>query len=56
VGLPQPVGHQYDVVYMRPSGHHVVLGTAGTGKTVMAIHRAIIWPTLTLKTPAPLHC
>ncbi|MGY1873932.1 3'-5' exonuclease [Nocardia gipuzkoensis] len=41
MGLPQPVGHQYDVVYMRPSGHHVVLGTAGTGKTVMAIHRAI---------------
>nr|WP_281383899.1 3'-5' exonuclease [Promicromonospora sukumoe] len=25
---------------MPPRGHHVILGTAGTGKTVMAVHRA----------------
>jgi superfamily I DNA/RNA helicase len=38
--LPTPVGRQSDVVYLPASGHLVVLGTAGTGKTVMAIHRA----------------
>ncbi|MFG1923293.1 3'-5' exonuclease [Cryptosporangium sp. NPDC048952] len=40
MGLPMPQGHQRDVVYLAAHGHHVVLGTAGTGKTVMAIHRA----------------
>jgi superfamily I DNA/RNA helicase len=40
VGLPTPRGHQRDVVYLAAHGHQVVLGTAGTGKTVMAIHRA----------------
>jgi superfamily I DNA/RNA helicase len=40
VGLPTPKGHQRDVVYLAGRGHLVVLGTAGTGKTVMAIHRA----------------
>jgi superfamily I DNA/RNA helicase len=40
VGLPTPQGHQRDVVYLAARGHLVVLGTAGTGKTVMAIHRA----------------
>jgi superfamily I DNA/RNA helicase len=40
VGLPTPQGHQRDVVYLAARGHQVVLGTAGTGKTVMAIHRA----------------
>ncbi|WP_245771215.1 3'-5' exonuclease [Actinacidiphila guanduensis] len=40
VGLPIPQGHQRDVVYLTAHGHQVVLGTAGTGKTVMAIHRA----------------
>ncbi|MGY1608733.1 UvrD-helicase domain-containing protein [Geodermatophilus sp. SYSU D00700] len=38
--LPKPVGRQTDVVYLPATGHLVVLGTAGTGKTVMAIHRA----------------
>lgn len=38
--LPKPVGRQADVVYLAAKGHLVVLGTAGTGKTVMAIHRA----------------
>lgn len=40
MGLPTPQGHQRDVVYLAARGHQVVLGTAGTGKTVMAIHRA----------------
>jgi superfamily I DNA/RNA helicase len=40
VSLPRPLGHQCDVVYLAARGHLVVLGTAGTGKTVMAIHRA----------------
>ena len=40
VNLPAPKGHQRDVVYLPAHGHQVVLGTAGTGKTVMAIHRA----------------
>ncbi|MEV0538237.1 3'-5' exonuclease [Nocardia salmonicida] len=40
MGLPVPVGRQSDAVYMKPQGHLVVLGTAGTGKTVMAILRA----------------
>jgi len=41
MALPAPVGRQRDVVYLNASGHIVVLGTAGTGKTVMAIHRAM---------------
>ena len=40
MALPTPQGKQHDVVYLKTSGHQVVLGTAGTGKTVMAIHRA----------------
>ena len=38
--LPKPLGRQVDVVYLPASGHTVVLGTAGSGKTLMAIHRA----------------
>ena len=38
--LPRPVGRQANVVYLNPQGHQAVLGTAGSGKTVMAIHRA----------------
>lgn len=38
--LPDPVGRQADVVYLATDRHNVVLGTAGTGKTTMAIHRA----------------
>ena len=34
-------GRQKEVAYLRPSGHLVVLGTAGTGKTVMAVERAL---------------
>jgi DNA segregation ATPase FtsK/SpoIIIE-like protein len=39
MGLPVPIGRQRDVVYLTSRGHLVVLGTAGTGKTVMAVHR-----------------
>ncbi len=39
--LPAPVGRQVDVLYLSATGHNVVLGTAGSGKTTMAIHRAV---------------
>lgn len=38
--LPIPIGKQKEVVTLTPDGHVVVLGTAGSGKTTMAIHRA----------------
>src|SRR4051812_45053101 len=38
--LPEPKGKQREVLALPGIGHHVVLGTAGSGKTVMAIHRA----------------
>ncbi|MEV0085879.1 UvrD-helicase domain-containing protein [Saccharopolyspora sp. NPDC050642] len=38
--LPVPHGQQREVVYLREKGHCVVLGAAGSGKTVMAVHRA----------------
>jgi len=38
--LPVPVQRQREVVSLSPSGHTVVLGTAGSGKTTMAILRA----------------
>ncbi|KMO96550.1 3'-5' exonuclease [Streptomyces roseus] len=41
MGIPEPVGRQSDVAYLPAAGHHVVLGTAGTGKTVMAMLRAL---------------
>ncbi|NSC21320.1 AAA family ATPase [Streptomyces albus subsp. chlorinus] len=40
IPLPEPRGHQRDVVFLRTQGHCVVLGTAGSGKTTMALHRA----------------
>jgi superfamily I DNA/RNA helicase len=39
-GLPEPQGKQREVVYLAGVGHLVVLGTAGSGKTTMAVHRA----------------
>lgn len=39
--LPQPKGRQREVLALSHKGHHVVLGTAGSGKTVMAIYRAL---------------
>jgi len=38
--LPEPKGKQKEVLALPGAGHTVVLGTAGSGKTVMAIHRA----------------
>lgn len=40
VPLPEPIGVQKEVVALRARGHVVVLGTAGSGKTTMAVHRA----------------
>lgn len=38
--LPTPVGRQREVLYLPAKGHTVVLGTAGSGKTTLAILRA----------------
>lgn len=38
--LPKPVGRQHEVLYLPADGHSVVLGTAGSGKTLVAILRA----------------
>jgi superfamily I DNA/RNA helicase len=38
--LPDPIGAQREVVCLDHQGHTVVLGTAGSGKTTMAVHRA----------------
>lgn len=40
MGLPIPIGRQRDVLYLPASGHFVVLGTAGSGKTTLAILRS----------------
>ncbi len=40
VNLPTPIGRQRDVLYLPAKGHFVVLGTAGSGKTTLAILRA----------------
>lgn len=40
MALPPPVGRQVEVVALPPRGHHLILGTAGSGKTTMAVHRA----------------
>lgn len=37
--LPQPIGRQREVLCLPATGHTVVLGTAGSGKTTLAIHR-----------------
>ena len=39
--LPRPVGRQREVLYLPASGHTVVLGTAGSGKTTLAILRSL---------------
>ena len=39
--LPRPVGRQQEVLYLPPNGHTVVLGTAGSGKTTLAILRSL---------------
>ncbi|MFJ9319014.1 ATP-dependent helicase [Streptomyces sp. col6] len=40
LSLPDPKGQQRDVVFLNGRGHCAVLGTAGSGKTTMAVHRA----------------
>lgn len=40
MALPTPQGKQAEVLCLPEQGHYVVLGTAGSGKTTMAIHRA----------------
>jgi superfamily I DNA/RNA helicase len=39
--LPTPRGQQPKVVFLAATGHNVVLGTAGTGKSTMAMLRAL---------------
>ena len=39
--LPRPVGRQREVLYLPADGHTVVLGTAGSGKTTLAILRSL---------------
>lgn len=39
--LPEPRGRQREVLYLPAEGHVAVLGTAGSGKTTLAIHRSI---------------
>lgn len=39
--LPTPVGRQKEVLYLPPQGHIVILGTAGSGKSTMAVWRAV---------------
>ena len=39
--LPTPVGRQKEVLFLPPDGHTIVLGTAGSGKTTLAILRAL---------------
>ncbi|TCI49567.1 ATP-dependent helicase [Exiguobacterium sp. SH5S13] len=40
MSLPTPIGKQREVLCLPEEGHYVVLGTAGSGKTTLAIHRA----------------
>jgi len=42
VALPKPIGRQREVVYLPAQGHQVILGTAGSGKTSMAVLRAAL--------------
>jgi len=39
--LPKPKGIQIEVLDLEPLGHNVVLGTAGSGKTTLAIYRSL---------------
>ena len=38
--LPKPIKKQREVLYMPVEGHTAVLGTAGSGKTTLALYRA----------------
>lgn len=41
MGLPSPKGIQLEVLDLPPRGHNVILGTAGSGKTTLAIWRSM---------------
>lgn len=41
MSLPNPAGRQKEVLYLPAQGHTVVLGTAGSGKTTLAILRSL---------------
>lgn len=41
MSLPKPEGKQIEVLDLSAKGHLVVLGTAGSGKTTLAIYRAM---------------
>jgi superfamily I DNA/RNA helicase len=49
--LPTPIGKQREVLYLPANGHTIVLGTAGSGKTTLAILRSAY-----LGDPATSHC
>ena len=49
--IPNPVGRQKEVLALPAHGHTVVLGTAGSGKTTLAVHRALY-----LANPETDHC
>jgi len=38
--LPKPIRKQREVLYLRTTGHSAILGTAGSGKTTLALYRA----------------
>ena len=40
MALPIPIGRQKEVLVLPAQGHFVVLGTAGSGKTTLAILRS----------------
>ena len=40
MSLPTPIGRQREVLYLPATGHLAVLGTAGSGKTTLAILRS----------------
>ncbi|MDD2499057.1 MAG: 3'-5' exonuclease [Desulfitobacteriaceae bacterium] len=47
MALPTPEGKQKEVLCLPELGHFVVLGTAGSGKTTLAIHRSAYLAKLT---------
>ncbi len=40
MNLPRPIGRQKEVLYLPARGHFAVLGTAGSGKTTLAMLRS----------------
>ena len=50
MALPKPKGIQLEVLDLKPIGHNVVLGTAGSGKTTLAILQSNrVWQIIVLK-------